>query len=251
MCFGGQGMDLIRRVSFTSSAGDIVCNHASAAIPSVSMNAAVLALSVLLLLHVSEAQIRNSEKARNTTRRKEQPYEYWENVPQKQSITWGEFVQYPHQVPRTKNYIRSSALKALQRHSSDNTSSCQEHTLQDVFVTTWKSRKVKDLCEANANSKISCYDSSIGKSRYCIFENAMMDFRKMRRRKADAKHPATRSWERGFISADCGDMAPDDIGYLSLYKPDIEGREQAICDYVFNETVLAYSHENARSYSAM
>lgn len=58
-------------------------------------------------------------------------------------------------------------------------------------------------------------------------------------------------WERGFVSADCGDMAPDDIGYLALYKPDIEGREEAICDYVFNETVVLYSHENTRNYQSM
>lgn len=29
------------------------------------------------------------------------------------------------------------------------------------------------------------------------------------------------------------------------------GREDAVCDYVFNETVLAYSHENIRNYAAM
>lgn len=33
-----------------------------------------------------------------------------------------------------------------------------------------------------------------------------------------------------------------------LYKPDIEGSMDAICDYVFNETVIAYSHENIRNF---
>ena len=28
-----------------------------------------------------------------------------------------------------------------------------------------------------------------------------------------------------------------------------QGREEALCDYVFNETVLAYSHENTRHYA--
>ena len=68
----------------------------------------------------------------------------------------------------------------------------------------------------------------------------------VRKRKVDGQ--STRSWERGFLSADCGDMAPDDIGYLPLYKPDIEGREEAVCDYVFHEPVLAYSHENIRNF---
>ena len=76
-----------------------------------------------------------------------------------------------------------------------------------------------------------------------------MDFQKVRKRKVDG-HTA-RSWERGFLSAECGDMAADDIGYLPLYKHDIQGREEAVCDYVFNETVLAYSHENIRNYGMM
>lgn len=77
-----------------------------------------------------------------------------------------------------------------------------------------------------------------------------MNFRKMRKRKQPDGHIG-RSWERGFLAADCGDMAPDDIGYLPLYKPDIEGRESAICDYVFNETVVMYSHENIRNFGMM
>lgn len=77
----------------------------------------------------------------------------------------------------------------------------------------------------------------------------MMNFRKVRKRKVEGN--VIRSWERGFLSADCGDMAPDDIGYLPLYKPDIEGRESAICDYTFNETVLLFSHENARNFHSM
>ena len=83
-----------------------------------------------------------------------------------------------------------------------------------------------------------------------------MNFQKVRKRKTAGEGGGgggtqQRSWERGFLSADCGEMAPDDIGYLPLYKPDIEGREQAVCDYVFNETVLAYSHENIRNFGAV
>lgn len=121
----------------------------------------------------------------------------------------------------------------------------------DRYINIWKSRRVKDLCEANANSRITCFDSPQPKSRYCVMENAMMNFRKVRRRKAEGGQGVTRSWEKGFLSADCGDMAPEDIGYLGLYKPDIDGRDDAVCDFVFNETVLAYSHENSRSLYAM
>ena len=141
------------------------------------------------------------------------------------------------------------------------------------FISAWKKRMVKeDLCEANAYSKINCYDAPIGKSRLCIFYNAMMSFKKMRKRKQGGE--MSRSWERGsslcvrttvlvtctytdpliplgFLSADCGDFGKDDIGYSLLYKPDIEGREDAVCDYFFNETVVVYSHENIRNYGQM
>lgn len=79
-----------------------------------------------------------------------------------------------------------------------------------------------------------------------------MNFRKVRKRKQDGA--LTRSWERGFLSADCGETAKDDIGYLPLYKPDIESGprgEEAACDHVFNETVLLYSHDNTRNFGAM
>ena len=38
---------------------------------------------------------------------------------------------------------------------------------------------------------------------------------------------------------------------LQIYKPDIAGSSDAICDYVFNETVLAFSHDNAKSLGHM
>jgi hypothetical protein len=105
------------------------------------MNTVVLGLFVLLLLQGS-AQVRNANAKRNGTQRhqsrngtqrhksQENSYAYWENVPQQQSISWGDLVTYPHQVPRTKNYIRSSVLKELQRYAGgsapSSTKGCEE-----------------------------------------------------------------------------------------------------------------------------
>ena len=55
-----------------------------------------------------------------------------------------------------------------------------------------------------------------------------------------------RMFERGFLSADCGSSGFDDIGYYAIYKPDIDGSSDALCDYVFNETVIVYSHDDIR-----
>lgn len=73
------------------------------------------------------------------------------------------------------------------------------------------------MCEEGPaiGSKIKCYDSPLGNSRYCIFENAMMNFKKMRKvSKQDGTN--SRQWERGFLSADCGYEGKDDIGYLQV-----------------------------------
>jgi hypothetical protein len=71
----------------------------------------------------------------------------------------------------------------------------------------------------------------------------------MRRKKHE--NTIQRMFEKGFLSADCGEMAPEDINYYQLYKPDIEHRDDVPCDYVLNETVLLYSHENTRNYGMM
>lgn len=201
------------------------------------------------------------------------PYSDEDNALRRVSVRWGEFVLYPPAPVRTKNYIKPAVLKSLRQctvngsdpsererniigpksnNATTTARACHDTAWDDRFLSIWKNRMVKGLCEEGAVSRISCYDSAMtgaGRSRLCVFDNAMMNFKKVRRRKVEGH--LTRSWERGFLAADCGDMAADDIGYQLLYKPDIEGREDALCDFVFNETVLVYSHDNTRSFGAM
>eukprot|EP01038_Epipyxis_sp_PR26KG_P010549 gene10549-14171_t len=206
--------------------------------------------------HVDSDSKRSSKRLHsksNSFNQQNIPYQPWENEIRKVSITWGDFIQYPisSHVARNKVAIRSSILRGLNicpaSELSDQingtTRSCVD-IWSDSYIISWRKRKVKELCMDEANSKIHCYDSN-GWARYCVFENAMLSFKKMRKKRQDGG--TIRSWERGFISADCGEMGKDDIGYSMLYKPDIEGTEEAICDYVFNETVIAFSHENIRN----
>jgi hypothetical protein len=72
-----------------------------------------------------------------------------------------------------------------------------------------------------------------------------MNFRKMRARNTDGS--SQRLWERGFLASDCGFEGKDEIeGYFSQYKPDIEGQNDAVCDYMFREPVIVYSHDNIK-----
>jgi len=225
------------------------------------------------LLHPSSDIIKMLKKIHKHQQQLQAPYSEEDNALKRVSVRWGDFVLYPPSPVRTKNYIKPAVLKSLRKCLVNGSDSFESNRVMngskststnatafrachdawdDRFLSIWKSRKVKGLCEEGAASRISCYDSattSAGRSRLCLFENAMMNFKKVRRRKVEGQ--LTRSWERGFLAADCGDMAADDIGYQLLYKPDIEGREDATCDYVFNETVLVYSHDNIRSFGSM
>lgn len=205
-------------------------------------------------------RLNNSQKSRGRsgTSSVRNAYSNWENELHTSNIEWESFVNLPMQAVRTNQAIPFNVLNDLRICTSSSSQVVNTTTIvrkgcndiwADNFIVTWKNRMVNGLCEDNANSKIRCFDS-VTKSRFCVFDNAMMNFRKMRKRKQTDGHMG-RSWERGFLAADCGDMAPDDIGYLPLYKPDIEGRESAVCDYVFNETVLMYSHENIRNFGTM
>jgi hypothetical protein len=49
-----------------------------------------------------------------------------------------------------------------------------------------------------------------------------------------------RSFERGFLAAGCGYSSPENIG-INVYNPDIVS---GTCDFIFNETVVVYSHTN-------
>ena len=50
----------------------------------------------------------------------------------------------------------------------------------DSMIREWRKNKVSGLCESNADSKLSCFDSPIG-PRYCEFENVLVSSRNERR----------------------------------------------------------------------
>jgi hypothetical protein len=84
----------------------------------------------------------------------------------------------------------------------------------DNLIQSWRRNRVKGLCEKNAESKLNCFDS-LGGSRYCQMENAMMNFKRMRK-KVRANGTPSRSWEQGFLSTSCGEKARENIGYFQV-----------------------------------
>ena len=138
-------------------------------------------------------------------------------------ISWITFLQYPNERFSYDNITRDKFIKnGIMCGETDKSSLTCPNQWNEDSIPGWTRNVVKEpLCEPAANSKITCMDSIGGSaaSRLCIFENAMLDFNKMKTKEKTGK----RSWERGFLSADCGFSAPENIGYFPLYSPDIHG----------------------------
>lgn len=198
-------------------------------------------------------------------------YSKEENELHRDDITWSQFKQVNKEGLRSakdpsrldSNVMKSFIICPSNSSTSSATSKCDEQWGL-TLITNWKKQvSSKGLCDDGAPSRITCYDSATSSSnnadtingnndkRLCIFENVMMNFKRSRR---TLKPDGTihRQWERGFLSAECGYHAEDNIGpHLQIYKHDIDNGDDAVCNYHFNETVLGYSHDNIKSFSHM
>ena len=128
-------------------------------------------------------------------------------------------------------------------------------TCDDAFgdeqIRSWRANPVDEktvpLCGAprSYTSRLHCSDSR-SKARFCVFENALMDFAKMKT-VSRAFSTDTRSWSRGFLSTDC-DTTLDGpaINYYDFYAPKAKTRG-ATCDFVFDEPVLVVSHDQSKN----
>lgn len=195
-------------------------------------------------------------------------YSNEENELRRVDISWSHFKRIHKEGLRSakdplrvdSNVVKSFIICAANNSFSSATTKCDEKWGLKL-ITNWKKQiSSKGLCEDGAPSRIVCYDSTVAASdiadvsdstnnRLCIFENVMMNFKRSRR---TVKSDGTihRQWERGFLSAECGYNAEDNIGpHLQIYKHDIDGSDDAVCNYYFNETVLGYSHDNIKSFS--
>ena len=111
------------------------------------------------------------------------------------------------------------------------------------------------FCDKGGKSRINCYDTTtLGQtSRMCTFENAMLDFSKMRTKErptsgqsGKAKKGKSRMFERGFLSLDCDvpeheDQSSADIGYFAVYNPNVQNADEVTCDNYYNGTLIMYS----------
>eukprot|EP01034_Spumella_vulgaris_P026796 gene26796-33432_t len=181
-------------------------------------------------------------------------------------IPWNDFLKLDREVPGTDlevsvpagvyfNTCSKEVVKAVTEPalSKENYEWCQ-WTLSptggkvkawgDEYIGKWKKNVISDVCgpKDTYTSKVHCMDSS-SLARFCIFENAQFDFSKMHDVKRPERSTDSRSWDKGFLATDCDAAKYSEINFYEFYQPSVD-RASARCDYVINETVLAYSHDN-------
>ena len=187
-------------------------------------------------------------------------------------LLWGEFLSFRHEARARKSSISSSSslpagakvprpIVCANRGGATKATARQCDAWGEPFLQQWRGRQVEGLCEQAAESKITCLDAPLHQadldasgpteaSRVCRFDNAVMNFKKTRVKTRSDGATKARVFERGFLSAQCGESAKDNIG-MPLYTPDIEDHHDAVCSAHFNETVLAFSHLNVHSLHSM
>ena len=127
----------------------------------------------------------------------------------KKSVTFQMFVatKSSQSAPQllTTSYLTDVMKKSIvlsKRMIACESKTTLNHTcFDDSFVDTWARNVVSSsFCEAGESSAMSCVDSRSG-SRVCVFNNVMLDMRKMRTKKRKGKDHSSRnpsrSWERG------------------------------------------------------
>mmetsp|Transcript_23764 Transcript_23764/g.32531 ORF Transcript_23764/g.32531 Transcript_23764/m.32531 type:complete len:375 (+) Transcript_23764:2-1126(+) len=72
----------------------------------------------------------------------------------------------------------------------------------------------------------------------------MFDFTKMFRNPRPGRSDSRR-WDRGFLASHCSSQRSD-INFYQFYGPTVDPAATK-CDYIFNETVLAYSHDDIKN----
>lgn len=122
-------------------------------------------------------------------------------------------------------------------------------SLSDQFLKRWaiSSDSSRTFCK-NKPQQIACFDST-QKQRFCVFDNNLMDFSKMSVT-TDSSKVASRTFAPGFLQSSCNDdelvNGPDRVrvglGQVPVITNDLSGQ---VCDVVFNEPVLLYSHSNS------
>ena len=115
----------------------------------------------------------------------------------------------------------------------------------DMHIRTWQKHRMEGLrCSASKSSDMLCYKND-NNDVYCSIKNAQINFAKARKVSRGGNTPS-KKFQNDFLSADCKDhvAVEDAFPFPHLYSPSVSSSR---CDYVYNGTLLMYSHDDIRN----
>lgn len=118
----------------------------------------------------------------------------------------------------------------------------------DNHIRNWKQNKDTTVqCKPERKSKIDCYLNE-NKDRFCVLEKVMIDFTKARKIDKGTTVIASKKYQQDYITMDChdGDREPG-FTFPHLLSPKATAKTKSVCDYVIDDTVLLFSHDNIRN----
>lgn len=116
----------------------------------------------------------------------------------------------------------------------------------DNYIRNWQTSLDNTIhCDDGTRSKIQCYVNS-NKERHCVLENVMIDFSKAEKIKSSAI--PSKKFQQDYMSMDChaGKTEPG-FTFPHLLSPSRSSSSPAVCNYVIEDTVLLFSHDNIRN----
>lgn len=115
----------------------------------------------------------------------------------------------------------------------------------DIHIHHWQKQRIERLrCGGGGRtSDVNCMKND-NNDVYCEISNAMIDFSKVQKISRPGNTPS-KKFQSNFLSADCkADKMETDFPFPHLYSPELSKKK---CDYVYNGTLLMYSHDDIRN----
>jgi hypothetical protein len=129
-----------------------------------------------------------------------------------------------------------------------NNPSCDD-AWGDNHVRNWRRHRDANVkCKSpDTKSGMECYVNE-NKDKFCVLENVMIDFSKAQKVEKGGSNIASKKFRQDYISMECheGDKEPG-FTFPHLLSPSRPASSKNTCDYVIEDTVLLFSHDNIRN----
>ena len=117
----------------------------------------------------------------------------------------------------------------------------------DNHIYKWRANKDYSIkCDESRSSSMNCYKNE-NNDKFCVLENVMIDFSKYEKIDNPLSSIPSKKFQQDFMSMDChnGEKEPG-FTFPHLFSPSLKSGNK-VCDYVVEDTVLLYSHDNIRN----